>query len=352
MGVIVYPFDETFLPVLHFLSEDPTFKSEISLISPRGWGLVGKKYNYGKKTFIVESDFKKNVNECSEIWIVNSRYDLNVKKYIIPLINNVDDKKIIICRRLSINEKDEINKNLKTCKVIFANESNIDLSEELNEHLFHISVPVVFVAGVTESTDKFKVQLHLYSELSKIGYNVGLLSSSPESILCGIPTLPELLYDEQISTKRKILLLNQFIKKYELCSKPEILIIGVPGEILMLSNYYIGHGGAISHIISQTVSADSVILCSMYNEISSSNLIDIGDQISKRLGSNVKYHAVTNKTLNYEETESEKRISYLTLSNDFVLKNSENYIHDNIYFSFLDKDIKRMTSDIIEELSS
>ncbi|WP_129595927.1 TIGR04066 family peptide maturation system protein [Anaerophilus nitritogenes] len=350
MKIMIYPFDKTFLPVLQFLSQMP-LGDEIVLISPRGWGLTGKEYSYGEKSYVVKSDFEKEVSKCSNIFIVNSRYPLDIKTNILPLMNNVYDKKIIISKKLSIDEKCEIRKNLNKCQILFADEANVNIPEELNEILFNFSMPVIFVAGITEETDKFKVQLELYSELCQQGYNVGMLTSRADSVLCDIPTLPDFLYDEQISIKKKIILLNQFIKKYELSTNPDILIIGIPGEVLMLSNYYIGHGGTIAHIISQAITADSVILCSMYSEIPSSSLINIGEKISEKLGSKVKYHAITNKVLDYENTEETKQVQYLTLPHEFVLKNSENYKKDNMYFTFLCKDIKRMTNAIIEDLS-
>ncbi|ACQ53562.1 TIGR04066 family peptide maturation system protein [Clostridium botulinum] len=350
MKIMIYPFDETFLPVLKSASE-MSFEEEFVLVSPIGWGLVGKEYNYGNKSYVVKKDFENEASKCSAICIVNSRYKLDIKANILSLINNGYDKKIIILRNLPIDEKRELCENSKECSIVFPNEGNANVSENLDEFLFDFSIPIIFVAGITEETDKFKVQLELYSELCRQGYNVGILTSRADSLLSNIPTLPDFLYNEQIPTKKKIILLNQFIKKYELSIKPDILIIGIPGEVLMLSNRYIGNGGSIAYIISQATRADGVILCSMYNDAPSSELVNIGEKVSERLGSKVKYYTITNKMLDFEETQSIQRVQYVTLPHEFVLMNTKEYNNDNIYFTFQHEDIKRMTYCIIEDLS-
>ncbi|EJP6471905.1 TIGR04066 family peptide maturation system protein [Clostridium botulinum] len=350
MKIMIYPFDETFLPVLKSASE-MSFEEEFVLVSPIGWGLVGKEYSYGNKSYVVKKDFENEASKCSAICIVNSRYKLDIKANILSLINNGYDKKIMILRNLPMDEKQEIRENSKECSIVFPNEGNINILEELDELLFDFSIPVIFVAGISEETDKFKVQLELYSELCRQGYNVGILTSRADSLLSNIPTLPGFLYDEQIPTKKKIILLNQFIKKYELSIKPDILIIGIPGEVLMLSNEYIGNGGIIAYIISQAIRADEVVLCSMYNDAPSSSLTNIGEKVSERLGSKVKHYTITNKVLDFEETQSMKRVEYVTLPHEFVLMNSKEHKNDNIYFTFQHEDIKRMTNCIIEDLS-
>ncbi len=54
---MIYPFDETFLPVLKSASE-MSFEEEFVLVSPIGWGLVGKEYNYGNKSYVVKKTLK------------------------------------------------------------------------------------------------------------------------------------------------------------------------------------------------------------------------------------------------------------------------------------------------------
>ncbi len=108
---------------------------------------------------------------------------------------------------MPIDEKRELYENSKECSIVFPNEGNANVSENLDEFLFDFSIPIIFVAGITEETDKFKVQLELYSELCRQGYNVGILTSRADSLLSNIPTLPDFYIMNRYQLRK-----NYFIK--------------------------------------------------------------------------------------------------------------------------------------------
>ena len=81
---------------------------------------------------------------------------------------------------------------------------------------------------------------------------------------------------EDIQFKKQNYSKTKCEKKYDslyksLCSlfeknKNEVLIIGVPGEVCINDNYFIGHAGELAAIISQAVNASATILCMMFDE--------------------------------------------------------------------------------------
>ena len=99
----------------------------------------------------------------------------------------------------------------------------------------------MLVTGISEYTNKFDVQIDLYSRFKKEGYSVGWIGSRKEAVLCGGESIPEWLYGTQLSFKDKIVYFNHYVKEYIEKNKNEVLIIGIPGEVCINDNYFIGH---------------------------------------------------------------------------------------------------------------
>ena len=138
----------------------------------------------------------------------------------------------------------------------------------ISAKLYDIYTPVINVAGIGERTDKFILQLAVKDYLERQGYHVILVSSRDNSMyLDNVYALPAFM-NGLIPPEYKIILYNNFIKKIEEEEKPEVIITGIPGEIMPISKVQPGHFGIHAFQILNAVNPDFLIMSLYGNEIS------------------------------------------------------------------------------------
>lgn len=178
MKKIYFPFDESFICVLKNVVKKEAIE-DIELISPKGWGLEGKHVNIDKNTYIVKSEY---VEELAEVHLINSRLDISIEDILVAL-KQINIGRLIIHRHLTYKEKELLETQLE----VFPEKINEKIIGNLDEEeiLFDINIPIVLVTGISEYTNKFDVQIDLYSRFKKEGYSVGWIGSRKEAVLCG-----------------------------------------------------------------------------------------------------------------------------------------------------------------------
>lgn len=185
MKKIYFPFDESFISVLKNVVKKEAIE-DIELISPKGWGLEGKHVNIDKNTYIVRSEY---VEELSEVHLIDSRLDISIEDILVAL-KQINIGRLIIHRHLTYKEKEL----LETQLGVFLKKINKEIIGNLvdkEEILFDINIPIVLVTGISEYTNKFDVQIDMYSRFKKEGYSVGWIGSRKEAVLCGGESIPE-----------------------------------------------------------------------------------------------------------------------------------------------------------------
>lgn len=344
MKKVVFPFDEAILGTLNNLTE---YVGDFELASPCGWGLVGRNYEINEKKYVVKDIFCFDTEESVELWLVNSKLKISIESILLA-ISQIKVETVFCLRHLILDDMNKLKQKIGEENIKAPSKSFVNSEEE---RLWNINIPIVLVASITEEAGKFDVQEELYLEFRQKGYSTGLVSTRSEAILLGAKTIPEFLYDNQISMKEKIIRFNYFIKEYSQSQKLELIIIGIPGEVAILNNYVIGHAGEMAYIISQSVNADMLILCSMCNEFFLKNRVDIGKKIEERFGCKVNLYLYTNRILDLQETEEKKEIIYVTLDPEYAKNSIMAYNDDKVYCSFLKQELKRVVENIIETLS-
>lgn len=342
MKKIYFPFDESFICVLKNVVKKEAIE-DIELISPKGWGLEGKHVNIDKNTYIVKSEY---VEELAEVHLINSRLDISMEDILVAL-KQINIGRLIIHRHLTYKEKELLETQLE----VFPEKINEKIIGNLDEEeiLFDINIPIVLVTGISEYTNKFDVQIDLYSRFKKEGYSVGWIGSRKEAVLCGGESIPEWLYGTQLSFKDKIVYFNHYVKEYIEKNKNEVLIIGIPGEVCINDNYFIGHAGELATIISQAVNASATIVCMMFDENIEKKTKIWGNYIEGKLGVQIKCFAITNRLYDYNESDVVRKIKYTTLNNQTIQKMAK--IFDGVYMISLDEEKDRLFDALIAELS-
>lgn len=263
--------------------------------------------------------------------MINSRLDISIEDILVAL-KQINIGRLIIHRHLTYKEKELLETQLE----VFPEKINEKIIGNLDEEeiLFDINIPIVLVTGISEYTNKFDVQIDLYSRFKKEGYSVGWIGSRKEAVLCGGESIPEWLYGTQLSFKDKIVYFNHYVKEYIEKNKNEVLIIGIPGEVCINDNYFIGHAGELATIISQAVNASATIVCMMFDENIEKKTKIWGNYIEGKLGVQIKCFAITNRLYDYNESDVVRKIKYTTLNNQTIQKMAK--IFDGVYMISLD----------------
>ncbi|MBT2290007.1 TIGR04066 family peptide maturation system protein [Paenibacillus albidus] len=267
--VIIYPVDSEYLPFLKYsnLFED----TEITgCYAPKGWFYVNKKIQVSNDRVITIQD----INECKDIstfdalWVVNSNGDIDFETTILPIIQQAakENKAIRITRSLTNEEYKMCSEVCEQYGSLLSNEEKTYISSDSTPRILNINTPVVFVFGIFEHTDKLDTLLYLHGGAKKAGYRVKtILSRKNETDIRDFISFPDFMYDRRYSDTEKILYFNHFLRRMELDHKPDIILIGLPGEIMPLDDKHNGNFGVIPYLVSNAVHCDYAVLKLFHN---------------------------------------------------------------------------------------
>lgn len=130
-------------------------------------------------------------------------------------------------------------------------------ADQFPQILFDIPVPVIAVMGLGENTGKFETQILLKAELEDMGYRVTGLGSNPLSALFGFYNFPPFLFDHSMRLPDKIHHFNTYIYRLYEATRPDVILLGVPGGMVPLGEGTYNCFGEIPYIVSHAVSIDA-----------------------------------------------------------------------------------------------
>lgn len=361
--VLVYPFDMEFLSTMNYSKSFTNIEIKY-LLSPFGWKAF-------LENIIDMKVFEKEINnylhyeisdemkaEYDTFYLTNSFIKLNYEKYIFPKVKAaiVEGKRIIINRLLSKKQFSEIQELADANNVQLLDYSNrIDESFFTNQYLelAQINTPVVFIAGTTEQTNKFDIQLYIRDQLSKIGYNVSSIGTRTGCELLGFHSYPKFMLDNSISEVDKILYFNKFVKEIENEENPDIIIIGIPGSTIPLDTKHRSMNYCVSCFeISQSVKPDFVLLSLSFDKYEDKYFEDVENLIKYKYGFDIDCYHISN-IMPDQNSLNELELSYVITPKDDVstLMNEYYKDKDNVFSLHNCNSKVKMVSYIIEQLS-
>lgn len=348
---LIYPYDEEFLPILQHWKDIEKIEIE-KIISPRGWGYTGKSYHICNKNFTVVSNYETELEKVDIVWFVNAKIPLDFEKYMLPKIKQAckEKKSVFISRKLTEKERQLIGDLEK--EIIFFPDTGIEINyAKFKEEIFNFNTPIIFILGLTEYAGKSFVQLDLWHELKSREYNIAFISTKKECQILGGYSIPDYMFSTEISEKEKILHFNHFVKSIEDQSKPELILINVPGETVPISREFVGNFGMTAYEISQAVRADCVIFNILYGKYSENELIGIGKSVAHRMGVDIDYYNIADRFLEVECTKNEGNYVTVQLAKEFVKENMIRSEKIQIYHLSEQQEIAKIADQIIDQLA-
>ncbi len=358
--LLVYPFDNNFFSALKH-AELLCGYEITKLVSPKGWGLVGKDAGSAGKWkemgIRVEGNFQDALGDCDAVLFVDSHLKLDFEKLVYPkMLEAIAGKKNILC---DINVGDKIKKELVkhasdngvSCDFL---RGNMVWTSPPTSEIFNLNTPVIFVLGMAERTNKFEVQLALRKRLMKEGYKVSQIGTKAYCELFGFHSMPDFMYGNSLSESEKITLFNHYVKKMEKEEKPDVIIIGLPGGTMKFNNKYTSHYGITSYEISQAVVPDAVIYSVLYEEYKPAFFNNLCTSLQYKLGFEVDCFNISNYQFDWIRSDSSEEMTFTLLDSKAISKKNKKLagMERPIYQILEEKDEDEMCRFILDKLMS
>jgi len=331
------------------------------LISPKGWGL-------NKKDSGVTAGDKANgliVNKVSidfeSVIIVESSIFISVKEYIIPKLKELDlrNKDLVILRSLSEDEKQLIMDFSKEydAQVTFVNENTVEIQEATE--LYQFATPIVFVTGLMEGIGKFDVQLKLREDMGNKDLKISQIGTKSYSEFYGFNGFPEFMFDETLSSKRKIMMFNRYVKALEMEEQPDVIIIGVPGGFMPINNKMVENFGELNFLVSNAIRPDSVCVVLPNSQYDREGFKELSNMARFSYNYVVDAFVISNVLFDYSVAEQSNEKSLTIIKHDAfqeflgdldVDRNCKVDIHGNSEVSVCEWIVRALSDEAVREI--
>lgn len=357
---VIFPYNSECAAVInnrHMLKKHDI----VACLSPCGYGLTGKDAAYaygGEETGIIVKDERLSETDFDDLLICESKSDFDT--VIMPVIEEAAKlgKNVYFLHEIETKYKEKVEKLFKNekNKCVMISHQDIDVSSlALDENeIIPLSVPVIFVAGVIQNTNKFDVQLGLREYLMDNGYKVSQIGSKNYCELFGFHSIPNFFFDNNISEKQKIIWFNRMCKSIELTENPDVFVIGIPGATMVYNELFTNNFGITAFEISNSVRADATIICIPYEKYDSKFLKMVQESSKFKYDMQVDCFNLSNKRFDAARSKGEKKHTFITVDSVLVDNriselNSESDIF--VFNSLNSKNAIEMYGFIVDKLS-
>lgn len=327
---IIYPFDSQSTYFFSFYNLINQFDI-IGAVSPNGWGLTGKDVGLTNGENSIGYDVKKSFDEYNNdnfdiVILVDSYRKIDFDNILFKNLEKLTlrGKNIICYRKLAEEERERVNVLCTQNNVNFRYHESIKINDmffrDNRKKILNIRVPVIFVLGIAERTQKFQIQLGLRQDLQNLGYKVSQVGSKNHCEAFGFHSFPTFMYESGLREEDKIVMFNRFIKAIEEKEDPDLIIIGIPGGIMSINKEFTEGFGILAYLTSQAVKPDATILSLIYEDYNELYYNEIEKMMRYRLGCLVDCYNLSNIKFDYMESKSINEKCYTVIDSSFINK--------------------------------
>lgn len=194
----------------------------------------------------------------------------------------------------------------------------------IEKRIYHISTPIIVIAGMGESSGKSECQLELKAYMDSKGYKAGWFCSDSLAGLMGMTTLPEFLFADNISFPEKVRLLNRYIYDYCAMRNPDVVIINIPGALISVSSLDASYFSEIPLIISAALQVDCGIFTLYHSEnLNTEYLKMISEYCENHYNFQMPVFYMSSQMLYFDQENGKGKLLFLERNEDKVLDGQE-----------------------------
>lgn len=312
-NAVILPYDNSSYSLVKY--ELNEYKI-VGCFAPLGWGSDKQKCS----NLIGDSYDSLEVNSCNDnfetVIIVESEKKFNFKTFLFKVLENYKKNIKSICLRRTLSV--DCFRQLKT----WTEENQIlldcyhDITKVIDEDtLFEFSKPIIFVTGILKNSNKFLTQIELEKQFKQEGLKVSVIGTKGYSDLFGYNPFPSFVFEHDLTVSEKIYRFNHYIKNIEIKENPDVLIVGVPNEMMKINSSVVGDFGLTHFIVSNAVQSDSVVTMLPYG-FNMTELDRIKSYIKGKYGYFIDAVILSNSEVEYQSTDSFKKEYYFNLEWD------------------------------------
>ena len=346
-STIIYPYSEEFAPVLTYLLDQGAIGESTKLVSPVGWGVTdldaGAAYGRPRLGVTIEGDFDSAVRSCKTFIV--APFQLIQDDMPTRDINHVIEQNIKVAISHGANIID-----LRESTGIDTEQMQ-ELYTKLKDEKYEIDIPIVFISGIFENTNKLDTELRFQKELAKRGYKVTCVGSRQYSDVTGVHSFPKFMLEKNYEAD-KIDLFRAFIYNIYITEMPDVIIISIPGASSKF-NDKVGNGyGIINYLIASAIQPDFSIVCTSLTKV---NDRELSTAYQYKFGYEIDCLIVSNKRIYYDPGYYSDRVFYEIINYeqvDLLIENSSEKDGIPCFNIFREDDIRKMVDLLINQLGS
>lgn len=322
---LVYPFDNQTLPLLRHKAYPQDIHIS-AIVSPKGWGLVGKDagaIDYGEALGIqITGSFEDALENCTTVFFVQPEFPLPKEKVTSRIFESISAGKNILCTYpLDQAEFNQFQKETEERGLEFRYLSNhLDHLKLTSAYIDKFEIeskplhtPVVMIFGLIEQVGKFDTQLAFTEYLTNLGYKASLICSRPYGKLFGARSVPSFMFNTSITERDKIVLFNNFVKNIEDEESPDIFVIGVPGGIIPLNNKVTNRYGITAYEMTREIMPDAAILCTYFERYTKDYIEQLNTLCKYRFSTEFTTYIVNNTALDLSSRDTPDKVSTMPI---------------------------------------
>lgn len=341
--------DRETIPIVRFQTEMLS-KFEIKkAVTLKGWGMesIQDIDNRGDVEQIEMYDIVDKFNVGVLVIIKPHRF-CNFEEHVLPFIEkNISTIKMIVCSWETYHE--EIERLCEKHKIVYRKIGYENYKIDADSmHLLQLRTPIIYVTSLSEMSDKFICQQSLFQYFIKKGYNVELVGTKTYSELLGCRSFPLFMFDNRLSNSQKIVGFNHFLRNIEVTNNPDLIIVGIPGEINGFVNGISEYFDDILYLVSNAARPDVTVVSTLYGEVKNPQILV--DTLKYKYGWELENVFVNNMMYESQLSLVYKKKEYIKIDTniieDEVLELNRN---SNIEF-YMYEQLDSMCSKIEEQL--
>lgn len=345
--VLIYPFGKESEYIVEYA--ELLVELEIQcLVSMKGWGYQNGLYCVNDNRIPLGYDFEEAIKDydIGVVWFTELHKNLDFEKDYLPYLRlaiNMNKKLILDESIKEIAEKHILN----ISSHYLENPLKKLQKREVGEFLKQINTPLIYISSIYAGLFKSELQLMICKELKKRKLSFVQIGSKNVLSQFGFYDISEIVNDKTLSETKRTMMLNWCLKEIEEKEKPDLIIVGIPGEMTISTTQYVANFGYLARNYFMAAIPDILLMNIPYAKYTKKDLLDLSSFTNARFGVPVDVFGLTNKLYLEFDTEIEQKYTYLGL----LEEDTEIVEYQDLLYKICESGAEKIVDVIIRKLN-